>query len=161
MDIFYRFILPSTPSPVSEGVVAIDPKLEITGCWRRVSLPTHRPGRAWRPRNAGRTGTPCRLVCGAPRWCGDSSSTWRRTTRCSNTEESRTTPDVLPRHTGPRGLRKLGAAATRLSPSWRRTRGRRARVHTSRPPCRVVRTAPAESLHNSSRGRLPGSQWLR
>ena len=39
---FHRFILPSTPSPVSEGVVAIDPKLEITGCWRRASLPTHR-----------------------------------------------------------------------------------------------------------------------
>lgn len=31
MDIFYRFILPSTPSPVSEGVVAIDPKLETHG----------------------------------------------------------------------------------------------------------------------------------
>ena len=118
----------------------------------------------WRARNGPRTGTPCRSTAdGAPRWCGDSSSIWRPTMRCLNTEESRTTQDVLPHrstgphltmdvlphHTGPHGLRKLEAAVTHLSPSWRRTLGRRARVHTSRPLCRVVRTTPAHSPHSS------------
>ena len=118
-------------------------------------------GETWRPRSGpSSTGTP-RTADGAPRWCGDSSSIWRPTMRCLNTEESHTTQDVLPHrstgphltrdalphHTGPHGLRKLEAAVTHLSPSWRRTLGRRARVHTSRPLC-MVRTAPANSPHS-------------
>jgi hypothetical protein len=104
-----------------------------------------------------RTRMPLRsTTVGAPRWCGVSSSTWRHTMRCLSTEESHTTWAVLPHHThhlardalphhmGPHGLRKLAVAATRRSPSWHSTLGRRVQVRTSRPPCRaVVRTTPA------------------
>lgn len=104
-----------------------------------------------------RTRTPRRsATVGAPRRCGDSSSIWRHTMRCLNTEESHTTwavlphlthhlaKDVLPHHMGPHGLRKLAVAVTRRFPSWLSTLGRRAQVRTSRPPCRAaVRTAPA------------------
>ena len=104
-----------------------------------------------------RTRMPLRsTTVGAPRWSGVSSSTWRHTMRCLSTEESHTTwavlphhthllaTDALPHHMGPHGLRKLAVAATRRSPSWHSTLGRRVQVRTSRPPCRAaVRTTPA------------------